>query len=107
VLESVGEDYSAFGHGRISTFTGLPAVLGWPGHEVQWGHDVGTRREDVAQMYESPTVAGAADLLRRYGVRYVVVGPLERADHGDAGVAKWDRLGERVYDAGGTTVWRL
>ena len=24
-------------------------------------------------------------LLRRYGVRYVVVGPLERTDHGDAG----------------------
>ena len=31
----------AFGHARISTFTGLPTVLGWPGHELQWGHDVG------------------------------------------------------------------
>jgi YYY domain-containing protein len=107
VLESVGDDYSAFGHGRISTFTGLPTVLGWPGHELQWGHRVGSRRADVAQMYESPTTAGAADLLSRYRVRYVVVGPLERADHGDAGVDKWDRLGRRVYDADGTIVWRL
>ena len=107
VLESVGDDYSSFGHARISTFTGLPAVLGWPGHERQWAHDVGTRREDVARMYESTTAAGAEDLLRRYDVRYVVVGPLELADHGDEGVAKWDSLGERVYDAGGTVVWRL
>jgi uncharacterized membrane protein len=107
VLESVGDDYSAFGHARIATFTGLPTVLGWPGHELQWGHDSGTRKADVAAIYESPTTAAAEELLRRYRVRYVVVGPLELTEYGDAGVAKWDRLGERVYEAGGTRVWRL
>jgi uncharacterized membrane protein len=107
VLEAVGDDYSAFGHARISTFTGLPTVLGWPGHELQWGHDVGTRREDVERMYESPTTAGARGLLDEYDVRWVVVGPLERADYGDGGVAKWDALGRRVYDREDTTVWRL
>jgi uncharacterized membrane protein len=107
VLESVGDDYSAFGHARMSTFTGLPTVLGWPGHELQWGHSAGTRRADVEAMYESPTTAGAAELLRRYDVRYVVVGPLERTEYGDAGTAKWDSLGQRVYEAGGTTLWRL
>jgi uncharacterized membrane protein len=107
VLESVGDDYSAFGHARISTFTGLPTVLGWPGHELQWGHRVGSRREDVEQMYESPTTAGADELLRRYDVRYVVVGPLERTEYGDGGVAKWDSLGRIVYERGGTTLWEL
>jgi YYY domain-containing protein len=107
VLESVGDDYSSFGHARISTFTGLPTVLGWPGHERQWEHSVGTRIEDVALIYESASAAEASELLRRYDVRYVVVGPLELADHGNAGLAKWDMLGERVYDAGGTVVWRL
>jgi YYY domain-containing protein len=107
VLESVGDDYSAFGHARISTFTGLPTVLGWPGHELQWGHRAGTRREDVERMYESPTTGRADELLRRYDVRYVVVGPLERTEYGDAGSAKWDSLGRRVYERDGTTVWRL
>jgi YYY domain-containing protein len=107
VLEAVGDDYSAFGHGRISTFTGLPTVLGWPGHERQWGHDVDGRAQQVAQAYSSPTVAGAASVLRRFDVRYVVVGPLERTDYGDAGVAKWDAIGRRVYDADGTIVWEL
>jgi uncharacterized membrane protein len=106
VLEAVGPDYSAFGHARISTFTGLPTVLGWPGHERQWAHDPGTRAADVARMYR-----GGADearpLLRRYGVRFVVVGPIERADYGDAGVAKWDALGGRVLDRAGTVVWDL
>jgi YYY domain-containing protein len=107
VLEAVGNDYSTFGHGRISTFTGLPTVLGWPGHERQWGHDVGARADEVARAYSSPTTAGAADVLSRYGVRYVVVGPLERTDYGEGGIAKWDELGRRVYDADGTIVWEL
>ncbi len=107
VLESVGDDYSAFGHARISTFTGLPTVMGWTGHELQWAHDPGTRRADVDRLYETPDAAVARPLLERYGVRYVVVGPIERADHGDAGLAKWDQLGRRVFDRDGTTVWEL
>jgi YYY domain-containing protein len=107
VLESTGEDYSAFGHARISTFTGLPTVLGWPGHELQWGHDAGTRPQDVATLYETTSATAARELLDRYGIDYVVVGPLERTDHGDAGVAKWDQLGERVLESGDTTVWEI
>ena len=107
MLESVGEDYSAFGHARISTFTGLPTVLGWPGHELQWGHDEGDRRADVAMLYETTSTVTARGLLDRYGIRYVVVGPLERTDHGEGGVAKWDELGERVLESGDTIVWRI
>jgi len=40
-------------------------------------------------------------------VRWVVVGPLERTEYGDAGIAKWDALGRRVYDREGTAVWQL
>ena len=107
VLESVGDDYSAFGHGRISTFSGRPTVMGWTGHELQWGHDPGSRRADVDLLYTTPDLAVARSLIERYDVRYVVVGPIERADHGDAGLAKWDQLGRRVFDREGTTVWQL
>ena len=66
----------------------------------------GTREQDVERMYRGGA-AEARPLLRRYGVRYVVVGPIERTDHGDAGVAKWDELGRRVFDRDGTEVWDL
>jgi uncharacterized membrane protein len=107
VLEAVGEDYSAFGHARISTFTGRPTVLGWAGHEVQWGHDPGGREADVRALYTTADLAAARDLIVRYDVRYVVVGPIERTTYGDAGLAKWDVLGERTFEREGTTVWRL
>ena len=105
VLEAVGDDYSAFGHARISTFTGRPTVMGWQGHEVQWQHDPGTRGADVQQLYKTTDLAAARALIDRYGIRYVVVGPIEQTSYGDAGTAKWDQLGERVYSSQGTTVW--
>jgi uncharacterized membrane protein len=107
VLESVGEDYSEFGHARISTFTGRPTVLGWAGHEQQWSHDPGARAADVETLYRTTEPDEARRLLARYRVAYVVAGPIERTDHGDAGLAKWDLLGQRVLDREGTTVWRL
>ena len=59
VLEAVGDDYSAFGHARISTFTGRPTVMGWPGHELQWAHDPGRRRDEVERLYRAPEAATA------------------------------------------------
>ena len=31
----------------------------------------------------------------------MVHGPIEQTSYGDAGVAKWDQLGERVYSSSG------
>jgi YYY domain-containing protein len=107
VLEAVGDDYSAFGHGRISTFTGRPTVLGWPGHELQWDHEPGRRAEDVRTLYTTNDLDEARRLIGEYGVDYVVFGPIERTTYGDAGLAKWDELGEKVFEREGTTIWQL
>jgi uncharacterized membrane protein len=107
VLEAVGEDYSAFGHARISTFTGRATVLGWAGHELQWDHQPGSREADVQTLYTTTDLARARELIGRYGVDYVVFGPIERTTYGDAGLEKWDQLGTKVFDRGGTAIWRL
>lgn len=107
VLEAVGDDYSPAGHARISTFTGLATVMGWTGHELQWQHDPGARRDEVRRAYTAPDTGPARAVLQRYRVRYVVVGPIERDDYGEAGVAKWDGLGRRVLEADGTIVWEM
>jgi len=110
VLEAVGEDYSEFGHARISTYTGLATVLGWPGHEVQWSHDPGRRREEVRAVYTARGRAGtisARAVLDRYRVRWVVVGPLERTDYGDAGAATLERFARRAFEQDGTVVFEI
>jgi YYY domain-containing protein len=103
IAEAVGDDYSAFGHARISTFTGRPAVMGWEGHEVQWKHDPRTRREDVRRLYSSRNPTEVKELLAKLRVQYAVLGQLERADYGDARALAV--LGRKVFEVGGTAVY--
>ena len=81
--------------------------MGWAGHEVQWGHDPGTRAADVQQIYRTTDVGLARALLRHYDVRYVVVGSLEREDYRPAELRKFDRLGRPVFRSGSTVVYRV
>ena len=100
VLEAVGEDYSAFGHARISTFTGRPTVLGWGGHELQWDHQPGTprgRREGALHDH-GPRHRARSDRPLRRRVRRVRpdrAHDLRRRRPGEVG-----RLGDQVFDRG-------
>ncbi len=85
IVEAVGPSYSGFG--QVSARTGLPTILGWPGHEVQWrGSDrlFRGREQDVETIYTGRDPARLNELLARYRVRYVYFGPLERARYGQA-----------------------
>lgn len=107
ILEAVGNDFSPEGYGRISTFTGLPAVLGWGGHELQWGHDPRARSSDVEALYETHDLDRARTLLARYRIRYVVVGALERGRYPAIDGTKFGRLGAVVFSRSGTTIYRI
>ncbi|MGD8758770.1 MAG: DUF2298 domain-containing protein [Anaerolineales bacterium] len=68
---------------RFTIYTGLPGVLGWNWHQrqqrVATGTDVVTDRAiDIATFYTTPSLQEAWGFLQEYGVRYVVVGKLER-----------------------------
>jgi YYY domain-containing protein len=83
VLEAVGGSYQEYG--RVSTFTGLPTVLGWPGHESQWRGplpELGQREQDVERVYRQADREQALQILERYGVDFVFVGSLEREKYG-------------------------
>jgi len=79
VAEAIGGSYSAYA--RVSTLTGLPTVLGWPGHESQWRggyEEQGSRQGDIETLYATPDWGTASDIIARYNIRYVFVGNLER-----------------------------
>ena len=84
LIESI-EEGSYSGSARISGRTGIPAVMGWPGHESAWrGEDVVLPRvADIATFFGTADVAEARSILQRYDVTYVVVGRLERVLYGE------------------------
>ncbi len=90
IVEAVGPLYRWTG--RISQYTGLPAVIGWDWHQVQqrtdYAHLVQERRTAVQLFYTDPSTERAERFLRKYDVRYVIVGTEERVHGTEAGLAK-------------------
>ncbi|MBM3190000.1 MAG: hypothetical protein FJZ90_14915, partial [Chloroflexi bacterium] len=82
---------------RVSSYTGLPTLLGAHEREQRPWEMVG-ERERVAQAVYTYSVHETRDLmalLDRYGVRYVYVGQLERIEYGGPGIDKFPRLVEQ------------
>ena len=115
VLEAHGDQYRW--NGRISIYTGLPTVLGWPWHQIQqrmdYASQVGERARDVATIYNTTDLLLADELLQQYQIEYIVVGQLERIYYDGPGLDKFDtmeQLGQlrRVYDnRGGVLIFRI
>ena len=113
VLEAHMEQYR-WG-GRIANYTGLPTILGWPWHQIQQRHgyreQVDARAAHVTLAYETTDAETAVELMRNYGVSYVVVGELERLNYGEAGLAKFEKMAEsgllsKVYENEKTAIFR-
>src|SRR6185295_1314192 len=92
VLQSSQEFYRAYGV-RIAANTGLPTVVS-PLHASEQ-HDpdlVAERDRDVQTIYSTLDPTEALQLLSKYHVGYVYIGPIERAAYGKPGTAKFDQL---------------
>jgi YYY domain-containing protein len=108
LLEATGGSYSDAD--QISASTGLPTLLGWGGHELQWrgNYDEPGRREpDIATIYRSTDAQQVLELLDKYDVRYVYVGNVERQKYGltAAQIGKFRRIMDVVYEQGSVTIF--
>jgi len=92
VLQSSQEFYRAYGV-RVAANTGLPTIVS-PLHASEQ-HDpdqVAERDRDVQTIYSTLDPTQALQLLSKYHVGYVYIGPIERAAYGEPGAAKFDQL---------------
>jgi YYY domain-containing protein len=108
VLEAVGDDYTDFG--RISSSTGVPTVMGWLGHEIQWRGatlPLEARSRDVETIYRTQDVEEARILLAKYSVDFVYVGSRERQRYGAEGLGKFATFMETAFSDGDVLVYRM
>jgi len=82
---------------RFAINTGLPAVVGWEWHQRQQrgvidDRVVFARNKDVTEFYTTLDTNRALTLLARYGVKYIIVGDLEKAYYPVTGFAKFVAL---------------
>ncbi|MEX2246489.1 MAG: DUF2298 domain-containing protein [Dehalococcoidia bacterium] len=107
IAEAVGGDYTLAG--RISGATGIPAILGWGGHEDQWRGGTSAARagrfEDVTELYQTSDMTRVREIADKYGVSYIYVGDLERSTYGAEAMAKFTAL-PVVFESGVVTIYR-
>jgi uncharacterized membrane protein len=109
IVESTGGSYTETAW--ISAFTGLPTILGWDFHEYQWrgnSTEANERRPDIEQIYQSADPQQVLNLLEKYNVEYVYLGPVER-DKFDVQPNTGERLArflEKVYEGGSVSIYR-
>mgnify|MGYP005850116343 CR=1 FL=1 len=111
VLEAAGGSYTTFA--RVSAFTGLPTVVGWDFHEIQWrgtSDEAMRRKADVETIYSTTDLETAQALMERYGVKYVYVGPLEQQTYGKYGrvaMEKFATFMDLAYSNHSVKVYRV
>lgn len=101
-----GDAYSAYA--RISIYTGLPTVIGWGNHEGQWREQSlqGSRVQDVETLYTSPDWPITQEIIKRYNIRYVYIGNLERSTY-HVSEDKFNRFLKPVFQQGNVTVYEV
>ncbi len=119
VAEAVPETGGSYSeYARVSTLSGLPAVLGWVGHEDQWRGgrtEIGARQADLQRLYCSRDWQETLQILEKYQVRYVMVGNLERQTYTAAAAdcpnglaeAKFMRNLRPVFQSGQVTIFEI
>jgi uncharacterized membrane protein len=101
---------------RFSNYTGLPGVVGWEWHQQQQraatpGFWVSDRITEIQEFYETTDWDVAANFLRKYDVRYIIVGQQERGKYPGPGLEKFDAaegiLWREVYRDGKTVIYEV
>ncbi len=100
---------------RFTIYTGLPGVVGWNWHQRQQrvftSPQVQDRVDEVGGFYNSIDIEFARRFLKKYGVKYIVVGQLERAAYTPEGMVKFERFDgaywRSVYRNGQTVIYEV
>jgi YYY domain-containing protein len=104
IVEAEGGDYTYYA--RISSFTGIPAIIGMPFHEYMWRSDdtgwFSTRPQDIKSIYEDPEKT--VILMKKYNATLLYIGDAEHERY-DIHIPATGL--EKVYSAGGTEIYRL
>ena len=108
VLEAPGSPYS--NDSRISTWSGVPTVIGWNQHEKLWRGAIPAISERELQVEIAFTTLDTAEslhLMQGLGVTHVVFGQIERSRYGPSGESRMGSFLEPVASFGTTTIFAV
>ncbi|KCZ71804.1 Chlor Arch YYY domain [Candidatus Methanoperedens nitroreducens] len=95
----------------VTAFTGLPTVIGWAGHELNWRFpyrkDIDERWFDANKMYTSSNLEEVDALLKKYNVSYIYFGEVEAKIYSPQLFDSHPERFERVFEYGDVVVYKV
>ena len=108
IAEAVKESYTDYA--RVSAYTGLPTIVGWPVHEWLWRgsyDEAGKRIPEVQILYETTDIEEAKSVIKKYNVAYIFVGALEKEQYSQLNTDKFASLADVIFEQGQTKIFRV
>ena len=106
-VADTGGSYTTYN--LISTFSGMPTVLGWIGHEAQWRggyEEIGSRQADLRELYSTSSWERTKAVIDLYNIRYIVVGELERQTYA-VDLLKFEENLSKVLDTASVDIYEV
>ena len=106
LLEAVGE-WSDMG--LISRSTGIPNIINWPGHQLQWrdeSDEIFLRENHVKEIYQTQDINQTKTLISKYNIKYIYVGDRERKKYGQTGLENFDLFFQEVFQEDGIIIYK-
>ena len=101
---------------RFTIYTGLPGVVGWNWHQRQQrgflsDATVWARINEIPVFYTTTDIEAALSFLKKYNVKYIVVGQLEEAYYQGDGLTKFSAFDgtywKKVFQEKNTTIYEV
>jgi uncharacterized membrane protein len=105
LLTSSGDPYTK--QLFVSTYTGLPTILGSALHEKVWRNtepEIEKREKDIDDLYLNKNTK---ELLKKYDIKYVFVGELEKLKYPDNDFKHFDEFGQIIYSNSAAKIYKI
>jgi len=107
ILEAWGQDYTEYS--RFSAFTGIPTIIGWTGHELQWRRDTiehQSRLEHVDRIYLGKNKNESNELIQKYKIKYIIFSNREKSKYNLKNLGHLDGSIELVFSQNNTQIYK-
>jgi len=107
LIEGIGNAYSDAA--RMSSASGVPAVLGWENHEGVWrggaiGGETARRKAQIEQLYRCGNPGDVRRIAQGLSARFVVVGSVESRLYPIEGLKAVVQAGRAAFKDGVCTI---
>jgi len=109
-------EYSGFAYNAANIFSalsGFDSVMGWKNHEITWRLEkniyefIINRDNDIKEIYTGQNEELTTNLLKKYHVKYLIIGKIERDNFHNINLIKIKKMGSEIFSNSEVSIFKI